>query len=501
MDDAGDGRFGEHRAARRAGALYGSLRSGGTTLAELRDRGESRRVVGLLSFAAQGAAESRDAYVRRMAASRDAAAMVRPWLGPEERALLDGVTGRSPGVPALLGILPGGTADERRYVLEALAARRAPESAAPLFELLCDACAEHGTPAWYPDLLERTIGRVFSGGERRHWRLTPCPADLPRAPGSVPLLLRYTAHPAPRARALALDLLGCAGEPAHLGLFVAAARDTEADVREAALAALGRTDHPGARDALAGVLTEPSRSLEEREIAAVALGRAGDRRAFETLFLLLNHRDAFRNVTAADTLARLGDPRTARAAAALATNRLRITYALAAIRLLGRLGAPESVPALTSTLRWLLDEGRFGLQATRGCVQELGRLGDARAVPALSRAAGVPALRAPAVEALGRIGGPAVLDLLLAAAGDPEEQVRSAAARGLARYWDEPRATAALAGLCAPPYPRRVVRALVRSGDPVAASALARAHKEAPSAATRRLAGSFSPVPRRSAAP
>ncbi|MFD3454657.1 HEAT repeat domain-containing protein [Streptomyces sp. NPDC058691] len=93
------------------------------------------------------------------------------------------------------------------------------------------------------------------------------------------------------------------------------------------------------------------------------------------------------------------------------------------------------------------------------------------------------------------------MDALLAAAGDPEEEVRGAAARGLARYREEPRATAALAGLCAPPYPRRVVRALVRSGDPAATSALTRAHKEAPSASTRRLAGRFSPDPRRNGAP
>ncbi|MDX3077542.1 HEAT repeat domain-containing protein [Streptomyces sp. MI02-7b] len=501
MDGAEDTRFPGSRAARRAGALYPSVHSGGTTLAALRERGEPRRVLGLLAFATPGDRESRDAYVRRMAASRDAAAMVRPFLGPEERALLDVAAGRSPGVPALLGVLPGGTEDERRYALEALAAAGAPETAGPLLALLADAAAEPGAPSWYPDRLERTVARVVHGGERPHWRRTPSPAVAPPAPGSVPLLLRYAAHPVPRARALALDLLGLAGDAAHLALFTAAARDPEAAVREAALVALGRTDHHDARDALAGVLTEPSRSLGDREIAAVLLGRAGDRRAFETLVLLLNHRDALRNVTAADTLARLGDPRTARAAAALATNRLRITYALAAIRLLGRLGAPESVPALTATLQWLLDEGRPGLQAARGCAEELGRLGDVRAVPLLGRAAGVPALRAPAVDALGRIGGAAVLDVLLAAAGDPDEEVRSAAARGLARYRDEPRATAALAGLCAPPYPRRVVRALASSGDPVAASVLARARKEAPSAATRRLAGRLSPGPRRNGAP
>lgn len=69
------------------------------------------------------------------------------------------------------------------------------------------------------------------------------------------------------------------------------------------------------QDELAAVLTERERPLWAREIAAFRLGCAGDRRAFEALVLLLNHRDPERCVSAAHALARLGDPRTARAAA------------------------------------------------------------------------------------------------------------------------------------------------------------------------------------------
>ncbi len=67
--------------------------------------------------------------------------------------------------------------------------------------------------------------------------------------------------------------------------------------------------------------------------------------------LLLNHRDPPRCAAAAQALARLGDPRTARAAAALATNELRVAYALHPVRLLAELRAPEAVPALITTLR------------------------------------------------------------------------------------------------------------------------------------------------------
>src|SRR5215213_9940160 len=86
-------------------------------------------------------------------------------------------------------------------------------------------------------------------------------------------------------------------------------------------------------DELAGVLTEPGQPLWARELAAFRLGLAGDGRSFEALVLLLNHRDP---------------PRCA--FAALATNELRVAYALHPVRLLTRLRAPESVPALITTL-------------------------------------------------------------------------------------------------------------------------------------------------------
>ncbi|SCF61423.1 hypothetical protein GA0115280_103223 [Streptomyces sp. Cmuel-A718b] len=92
---------------------------------------------------------------------------------------------------------------------------------------------------------------------------------------------------------------------------------------------------------LARVLVEPHQPLWAREMAAFRLGCAGDRRAFEALVLLLNHRDPERCVSAAHALARLNDPRTPRAAAALATNALRTAYALHPVRLLTDLRAPD----------------------------------------------------------------------------------------------------------------------------------------------------------------
>lgn len=119
--------------------------------------------------------------------------------------------------------------------------------------------------------------------------------------------------------------------------------------------------------------------------------------------LLLNHRDAQRCLSASHALAVLGDPRTPRAAAALATNVLRTAYALHPVRLLADLRAPESVPALIATLERLLAPNETHWRVALACVEGLGRLGDRRAAPAPERPR-APRLSAAASEALRRLG-------------------------------------------------------------------------------------------------
>ncbi|MFR0356177.1 adenylosuccinate lyase [Streptomyces sediminimaris] len=159
----------------------------------------------------------------------------------------------------------------------------------------------------------------------------------------------------------------------------------------------------GDLDELARVLTESGQPLWARELAAFRLGLAGDRRAFESLVLFLNHRDPQRCASAAHALARLDDPRTARAAAALATNELRVAYALYPVRLLTRLRAPESVPALITTLERRLRPHDPYRRVALACVEGLGALEDARARPVLNEALAHPALAEAAVRALARI--------------------------------------------------------------------------------------------------
>ncbi|MFI9154404.1 adenylosuccinate lyase [Streptomyces sp. NPDC053367] len=158
-------------------------------------------------------------------------------------------------------------------------------------------------------------------------------------------------------------------------------------------------------DELAQVLTAPGQPLWARELAAFRLGLAGDRRAFEALVLLLNHRDPERCASAAHALARLGDPRTARAAAALATNELRVAYALHPVRLLVELRAPEAVPALITTLERRLRPHDPYRRVALACVEGLGALGDTRARTVLNEALAHPALAEAAVHALARLPG------------------------------------------------------------------------------------------------
>ncbi|OLZ64516.1 adenylosuccinate lyase [Streptomyces sp. IMTB 2501] len=156
-------------------------------------------------------------------------------------------------------------------------------------------------------------------------------------------------------------------------------------------------------DELAEVLTAPGQPLWARELAAFRLGVAGDRRAFESLVLLLNHRDPPRCASAAHALGRLGDPRTARAAAALATNELRVAYALHPVRLLAELRAPESVPALITTLERRLHPHDPYHRVALACVEGLGTLADPRARRVLKEALAHPALARAAVHALASI--------------------------------------------------------------------------------------------------
>lgn len=155
-------------------------------------------------------------------------------------------------------------------------------------------------------------------------------------------------------------------------------------------------------DALAAVLTEPGQHLWARNWPRSGWGShrtRGPSRPWYCCSTIATPRCA----SAAHALARLGDPRTARAAATLATNELRVAYALHPVRLLVELRAPEAVPALITTLQRRLRPHDPYRRVALACVDGLGALGDARARPVLNEALAHPTLAEAAVRALGRI--------------------------------------------------------------------------------------------------
>ncbi|MEV5342876.1 adenylosuccinate lyase, partial [Streptomyces sp. NPDC052676] len=89
--------------------------------------------------------------------------------------------------------------------------------------------------------------------------------------------------------------------------------------------------------------------------------------------------------------------------AALATNELRVAYALHPVRLLVELRAPESVPALITTLERRLRPHDPYRRVALACVEGLGTLADPRARPVLNEALAHPSLAEAAVRALARI--------------------------------------------------------------------------------------------------
>lgn len=202
---------------------------------------------------------------------------------------------------------------------------------------------------------------------------------------------------------------GMAGDPEFCSMIdrLREEGDAGAENGEGALPAVFaevvRTPDP---EELHRLLTAPGQPLWAREIAAYRLGVTGDRRAFEALVLLLNHRDPERCVSAAHALRRLGDPRTARAAAALATNELRAAYALLPVRLLTDLRAPESAPALITVLERRLAAGDPHWRVGLACAEGLGALGDPSARGVLEAALPHPRLGRAAERSLTLLGGP-----------------------------------------------------------------------------------------------
>jgi HEAT repeat protein len=156
--------------------------------------------------------------------------------------------------------------------------------------------------------------------------------------------------------------------------LVAVLRDNYSSVRKAAAWALGMLGDLRAVEPLLTALQDPDRIV--REAAVGALGELGDFRATEPLIAVLRDKDWYVRLTAAQALGKLGNPRIVEILIATLGNDDRDERLLAAVAL-REIADPRAVEPLIGTL-----QDKDGA-VRRAAVLALGRIGDSRAVEPL----------------------------------------------------------------------------------------------------------------------
>jgi HEAT repeat protein len=259
-----------------------------------------------------------------------------------------------------------------------------------------------------------------------------------------------TAEMAARIRAAASEALGQLG-PKAAPRLVAALKDKNARVREAAIAGLGGVGGSDVERALAAALGDDRSAI--RQAAALALARAAGQRAIEPLAAALAHRDPQTRRSAAEALGAIGGDEAASTLSAAVREKDQAVRE-AVVRALGRIGTRTAVSALLTVYsgsdrearqaaaaalkqaRWEPGDARERVihAAIDGDYAKAAREGDV-AVELLAAAAGDrdPAVRRAAAGALGDVGAARAADPLVSALADHDEGVRRAAVGSLQR--------------------------------------------------------------------
>lgn len=218
-------------------------------------------------------------------------------------------------------------------------------------------------------------------------------------PQTVVPLLQFLQSKPLGARSQAMELLGDLGDPRAVEPLITVLGDADDRFRAAAARALGHLADPRAVAPLIQALDDPEEVV--RQEAVKALGHLGDTRAGAPLFQVFSMRPQ-----ANDHLMRLYET-------------------------LGAVRATEAVPLLLQVVR----EDHPIMQGI--AVTALGRIGDPRAVDVLTdvlRQCTVEVRRKAAV-ALGQLGTRAALEpLTTALRSDPDDRVRTEAARALGQF-------------------------------------------------------------------
>jgi HEAT repeat protein/beta-lactamase regulating signal transducer with metallopeptidase domain len=206
--------------------------------------------------------------------------------------------------------------------------------------------------------------------------------------------------------------------------LIAALRDSDAGVREAAARSLGNLEDPRATDALIVAIRDTD--VKVRRSAVWALGNLEDRRATAGLSAALKDADAEVRQSAAWALGNIEDPAAATALTRALGDESREVRKSAAWAL-GQLELTTAPPELIAAMRDKDPEVR------KSAVWAVGEMSDPRAVPAL-RALMEDSdadVRHSAVEALAQIHDASAMQALLDAMNSKDAEVRRLAAEAL----------------------------------------------------------------------
>ena len=281
------------------------------------------------------------------------------------------------GVPALLKVFEDshpGVIYQTRHALQLLSDR----SVEPVREKLIAAIRSSDLHAW---------ARAVSA---RHLRAYP-------SPESVQVLNSLLTDEAFRVRLEAIEALGWVGDSSHAGPLRGLAEDPDAEVRAAALTALGRLGDGDreSRHLFLAALKDPVAGVREAAASALSfVAEATDEAVIRALTVALGHQEIDVRKGAAFALGEIGG---AAAAKVLwdATADPDFEIARAALQALADAEGKAALPELLAKVR----EGN--LEVAKTAVTSLWRLGDASAIePLMSLLDEATSLRRMATETL-----------------------------------------------------------------------------------------------------
>ena len=209
--------------------------------------------------------------------------------------------------------------------------------------------------------------------------------------------------------------------------LVAALKDNDKDVRQAAVEVLGKIDTRVIEPLIAAL--EDS-NWQVRQTAVEALGKIGDARAVEPLVAALTDSDGNVRQAAAEVLGKIGDARAIEPLVAALKDSRNCNVQQAAVEALGKIDDARVIEPLIAAL----EDSSWGVR--QAAAEALGKIGDARAVEplvaALKEVQGYEVVRRVTAEALVKIGTSAV-ESLVTALKSSNWQVRQAAVEAWVR--------------------------------------------------------------------